>query len=64
MLSRRELSTEDSASTATTPIQDLMMDLQELLCLQQRRAPTPMQLDTSFQLPKFAGQMNGKNVDS
>jgi hypothetical protein len=40
------------------------MALQELLRLQQRRAPTPMQLDTRFQLPKFVGQMNGENVDS
>jgi hypothetical protein len=28
------------------------MALQELLRLQQRRAPTPMQLDTHFQLPR------------
>jgi hypothetical protein len=64
MLPRKEPSTEDSASTVSAPIQDLALALHELLRLQQRRAPTPMQLDTHFQLPKFLGQMNGEIVDS
>jgi hypothetical protein len=61
---RREPSTEDSASTVSAPVQDLAHTLHELLRLQQRRATTPMQLDTRFQLPKFSGQMNGETVDS
>jgi len=60
---RRDPSIEDFASTATTQIQDLTMALQELLHLQQRRDPTPMQLDKHFQLPKFVGQINGENVN-
>jgi hypothetical protein len=40
------------------------MALQEILCLQQRKAPTHMHLDTCFQLPKFVGQMNDENFNS
>ena len=61
---RRQPSTKDSASTVSAPVQDLAHALHELLRLQQRRATTPMQLDTRFQLPKFSGQMNGETVDS
>jgi hypothetical protein len=64
MSPRRDPSIEASTSTATNPIQDLTLALQELLRLQQRRAPTPMQLDTLFQLQNFASQMNGDNLNS
>ena len=61
---RREPSIEDSTSNVSAPVQDLAHALHELLRLQQRRATTPMQLDTRFQLPKFLGQMNGETVNS
>ena len=61
---RREPSIEDSTSTVSASVQDLTRALHELLRLQQRRATTPMQLDTIFQLPKFSRQMNGERVDS
>ena len=64
MLPRRETSTEDSTSIVYAPVQYIAHALHELLRLQQRRATTPMQLDTRFQLPKFLGQMNGETVDS
>jgi hypothetical protein len=64
MSPQREPSIEDFASMATTPIQDLTMVVKELLRLQQCRDPTPMQLDTCFQLPNFVSQMNGDNIYS
>ena len=60
----REPPTEESSSTISAPVQDLAHALHELLRLQQRRATTPMQLDTCFQLPNFLGQMNGETMDS
>jgi hypothetical protein len=40
------------------------MSILDLLYLQQHRAPTHMQIDTHFQLPKFLGYMNGETINS
>jgi hypothetical protein len=60
---RNNSSPEDSTSGKSSPIQDLALALNELMRLQQS-SPTPMQLDTHFQLPKFSGHMNGEVIDS
>jgi hypothetical protein len=51
----KEPSEEESTSNMFAPIQDLAMAPHESLRLQQRRAPTHMQIDTHFQFPKFLG---------
>lgn len=46
------------------PLQELANVINELVQRQPQNAPDPFRLDTHFQLPKFAGQMNGEVVDS
>jgi len=53
----------DESDTTSTPIQDLMLALNELMQL-QRQQTSPIMLDTRFQHPKFSRQMNGDMVDS
>ena len=55
---------EDDASLhQSSPIHDMEHALHQLLGLQYRQ-PTPLQLDSRFQLPKFASHINGDLVDS
>jgi hypothetical protein len=64
MMPQRETSSVESILDTSSPVADLVLDLQELIWIQHRRPPTTMQLDTRPQLPKFIDQMNAETVDS
>jgi hypothetical protein len=61
---QRENSSEESSVAMSSPVEDLVLALHELLRLQQCNTPSTMQLDTCFQLSNFVRKMNGKTVDS
>jgi len=60
----REAAPENSTTSVSTPTRVLVDALHQIIQMQPRPTPATLQLDAKFQLPSYAGQMNGETINS